>query len=655
MKLSVIIVNYNVQYFLEQCLHSVRKAIKGMEAEVFVVDNDSVDGSVDMASKKFPEVTILQNQKNVGFSKANNQAIARARGEYILLLNPDTIVEEDTFVKVVEFMDNHEDGGGLGVKMVDGKGKFLPESKRGLPTPSVAFSKIFGLSKLFPKSRVFGKYHLGYLHNDETHEVDILSGAFMLIRKKVLEKTGYLDESFFMYGEDIDLSYRIIKAGYKNYYFSGTRIIHYKGESTKKSSVNYVVTFYNAMIIFAKKHFSSKNASLLSTLIHFAIYFRAAIAILNRFFTKAFMPLIDMVLLSGGVIGIKNYWEHNIIFPQGGEYPIELVSVALPLYVFLWIFSVFMSGGYDKPIRLPKIFQGLFIATIIILTIYALLPEIYRFSRAIIVLGALWGLVSMVGIRIILHLFNFRNFKLGINQSRRYIIIGDKEEAERVADLLRKTVMDQAFIGLVSISENKNKWEGFIGNISQVKDIINIYRIDEVIFCARDVPAQDIIDKMAELNVSQVDYKIAPPESLSIIGSQSINTSGDIFIIELNSISKVNNRRNKRFLDVVVSILLLLLSPVFFLIISKPIGFIINIFKVLACIKTWVGYQITGNTDEHKLPKIRPGVLNPTDILKGTSLSPETRDRLNLLYVRDYKIVNDLNIIFKAFRYLGRA
>ena len=220
MKLSVIIVNYNVEHFLEQCLLSVRRSSYGIQVETFVVDNNSIDGSVKMVNEKFPEVSIIANRENIGFSRANNQAIQKARGEYILLLNPDTVVEEHTFSKCLDFMDNHPIAGGLGVKMIDGKGKFLPESKRGLPTPSVAFYKIFGLSKLFPRSKKIGQYHLGYLSKNKNHEVQILSGAFMLLKRKALDKVGLLDESFFMYGEDIDLSYRILTGGYKNYYFS---------------------------------------------------------------------------------------------------------------------------------------------------------------------------------------------------------------------------------------------------------------------------------------------------------------------------------------------------------------------------------------------------------------------------------------------------
>jgi len=222
MKLSVIIVNYNVKYFLEQALLSVRIASDGIETEVFVVDNNSVDDSVAMVREKFPEVNLIVNKDNVGFSCANNQAIEIATGDYILLLNPDTVVEEGTFRACVKFMDAHPDAGGLGVKMIDGSGNFLPESKRGFPSPAVAFYKAFGLSALFPKSKTFNHYHLGYLDDNETHEIEVLAGAFMLLRKTVLDKIGWLDEAFFMYGEDIDLSYRIVKGGYKNYYFPET-------------------------------------------------------------------------------------------------------------------------------------------------------------------------------------------------------------------------------------------------------------------------------------------------------------------------------------------------------------------------------------------------------------------------------------------------
>lgn len=652
MKLSVIIVNYNVKYFLEQCLHSVRKAMQGLEGEVFVVDNHSVDGSVDMVRKKFPEVKLIANHENSGFSKANNQGIAEASGEYILLLNPDTVVEDDTFSKIIVYMDSHPEAGGLGVKMVNGKGEFLPESKRGLPKPDVAFYKIFGLSKLFPKSKTFGQYHLSYLDQDQIHEVEVLSGAFMLIRKIVLDRIGGLDESYFMYGEDIDMSYRILQAGYKNYYFPETRIIHYKGESTKKSSINYVMVFYQAMVIFARKHFSKKNARLFSFLINTAIYFRAFLAILKRVTDKVLLPVLDAAIIFAGIYFIQHYWANSVIFPNGGTYPPEFLMIAVPAYILIWLVSVYLSGGYDKPINLFRIFRGFLSGTVVILVIYSLLDESWRFSRAMILLGALWGYIAMTGLRLVFNLMGLKGFKLGETLNKRYIVAGKKDEAERVAKLLTTIETQPAFIGLVSLEPQKRE-EGFIGSLDEIRDIVNIYKINEIIFCARDLPSRKIIDKMSELQMPQIDFKIAPPESFSLIGSNSINTAGDLYTLDINSIGKINNRRNKRFLDIVISITLLFSIPVTVFMVKNPGGFIKNIIRVLFAERSWVGYCKTPVQERHQLPKIRKGILDPADALNVSSLSMETRERLNLLYARNYHVKNDLNVIIKGFRKLG--
>jgi GT2 family glycosyltransferase len=257
MKLSIIIVNYNVKYFLEQCLDAVFLAIKNIESEVFVVDNNSSDSSMEYLKPLFPDVIFIENKQNTGFSKANNQAIAQATGKYILLLNPDTVIGENSLTNVCGFMDENPRAGAVGVKMMDGYGQFLPESKRGFPSPWNSFCKMSGLSKLFPRSRRFGGYHLKYLHKYSVHAVDILAGAFMMVRKEAIDKSGYLDERFFMYGEDIDWSYRITGSGYKNFYYPEP-IIHYKGESTKKD-IKYVKHFYEAMLIFFNKHYPYSN------------------------------------------------------------------------------------------------------------------------------------------------------------------------------------------------------------------------------------------------------------------------------------------------------------------------------------------------------------------------------------------------------------
>ena len=253
MKISVVIVNYNVKYFLAQCLHSLFKSLKGVEFEVFVIDNASVDSSKEYITQHFPQVTYIYNIENVGFAKANNQAIRLSKGEYILLLNPDTILPENNIEEVLFFMDSNQDVGACGVKMLSPTGGFLPESKRGYPSPSVSFWRLTGIHRLFPNNKYFDGYYLSYLDKEEKHSVPILAGAYMMLRSGALNKSGLLDEDFFMYGEDIDLSYRIIETGFKNYYLPNP-ILHYKGESTSKNSYKYVRVFYGAMGIFFKKH-----------------------------------------------------------------------------------------------------------------------------------------------------------------------------------------------------------------------------------------------------------------------------------------------------------------------------------------------------------------------------------------------------------------
>lgn len=258
MKLSIILVNYKVKYFLEQCLCSVRAAVAGMEVEVLVVDNCSADGSVEYLRPRFPEVLFIENTDNPGFAKANNQAIRQCKGEYILLLNPDTVIGEESIRSLCFFLDDHPQAGGIGVKMLDGHGVFLPESKRSFPSPWVSFCKIFGLSRLSPRSPVFARYSLPYLDKEKQHNVEVLAGAFMMLRREALDKVGLLDEDFFMYGEDIDLSYRIVQGGYRNYYIP-ERILHYKGESTKYGDMKYVKAFYGAMLIFYHKYYPGSS------------------------------------------------------------------------------------------------------------------------------------------------------------------------------------------------------------------------------------------------------------------------------------------------------------------------------------------------------------------------------------------------------------
>ena len=272
-KLTVVIINYNVKYYVEQCLMSLQRALADVDAEVYVVDNHSQDGSVEYLSERFPSVNIIRSQHNLGFARANNLAIRQSESEYVLLINPDTFVGEQVVTQAIRFMDDHEKAGGLAAWMLKTDGSSANESRRGLPTPLVSFYKIFGFCSRFPKSKVFGKYYMGYLPWDKPAQIEVVSGAFFFARRKVLDEVGLLDEDFFMYGEDIDLSYRILKGGYENWYLP-IKILHYKGESTQKSSFRYVHVFYDAMLIFFRKHYSHLSL-LISIPVKTAVYLKA--------------------------------------------------------------------------------------------------------------------------------------------------------------------------------------------------------------------------------------------------------------------------------------------------------------------------------------------------------------------------------------------
>ncbi|MBE6342273.1 MAG: glycosyltransferase [Lentimicrobiaceae bacterium] len=650
MKLSIVIVNYNVEHFLEQCLFSVRKAIANIEAEVFVVDNNSVDGSLKMLADKFPEVKVIANKDNVGFSRANNQAIRISTGEYVLLLNPDTVVEDDTFTKTIEFMDSHPDAGGLGVKMVDGKGRFLPESKRGLPTPATAFYKMFGLTKLFPHSKRFARYYLGHLDNDEINEVEILAGAFMLMRRETLDKCGLLDETFFMYGEDIDLSYRITLAGYKNYYYPKTRIIHYKGESTKKTSVNYVLVFYKAMEIFVRKHFADKGAKTFSFFINLAIYFKAFLALLSQFFSKAVQPLLDTILGYAGLAFIGYFWGNTMVYEGDGTYPITLFAIILPIYLLIWLVTSYFSGGYDKPYKVAPAVGGVFLGSLLILILYALLPESLRFSRALILLGMIWVSAEMSLTRWIGYLLKRPNFQYGKNAKKRFLVIGSEQETNRVEQLLQSTSIKPDFIGAISPFENQELPDDFLGTLKQVPEIIQIYKINEIIFCSKDISHQLIIDKMEEWQ-SSLDYKIAPEDTLSIIGSNSINTRGDLYTIDIKTINTNSNKRKKRLFDLLSSSLGIILWVFLVFFINKPFAFLKNCFKVLSGKYSWIGYcELEDSDANRRLPKIKKGIFDPSANMSRVGLSKEEKEHLNLMYARDYSLSKDINFFFRALR-----
>ena len=637
LKLSIVIVNYNVKHFLEQCLKSVYQAIQNIEAEVFVVDNNSIDGSQDMVRSSFTDVKLIANSKNTGFSTANNQAIKESKGEYVLLLNPDTVVPENCFQALLEFADKTPDLGGCGIPMYDGQGNYLPESKRGLPTPEVAFYKMIGLNKLFPKSKKFGKYHLGYLAPDQNHEVEILAGAFMLIRKKVLDKIGLLDETFFMYGEDIDLSYRITKAGWKNYYFAGSRIIHYKGESTKKLSTNYVKVFYKAMVIFAEKHYAGSNQKLFKLFINMAIYGRASLSLVSNLIQRFWIVTLESILLFGSLYLLKEYWEEHI---KGiTAYPKEMLTIHLPYYTLIWLLSMGFNGSYQAPFNFSKLIRSILMGTLVILMIYGLLPNHLHFSRGIILFGTLVVTAVLFSWRSLYHLLKYKTLDFSQKSNIKSVLIGSEKKWSELSEILSSYQKNYQQIGF--ISDKKSDSPHWLGTRKQLKEIIHIYGVNELIFSNETVSTKYTIQIMNELGPN-INYFTIPSASNFVIGSQSKNSNGLYFgqQIELN-LSRNEYRSQKRFFDIFTSLILILISP-FLILFKKTRDKLTHSIAVLFGKKTWVGYA----SKSKDLPTIKPGVYTTDYQLKDKSSS--FQKNLDLLYAKNYSVYTDLRIFLSC-------
>lgn len=648
MRLSVVIVNYNVRHFLEQALGSVRRAMQGIEGEVWVVDNHSADDSVRMVRERFPEVRLIANTDNPGFAVANNQAIRQSSGEYVLLLNPDTLVEEDTFRKCLQFMDAHPEAGALGCKLIDGSGKFLPESKRGFPSPWVAFCKTFGLSTLFPRSELFNRYHMGYLPENETAEVDVLAGCFMFMRKTALDKAGLLDEAFFMYGEDIDLSYRIQQAGFKNYYFPETKIIHYKGESTKKGTLNYVRTFYQAMIIFARKHFSGRRAGLFVLMLQGAIWFRAGLTLLRNFLGRVWLPALDGLAIYLGLLLLKDFWA-NYYYHDPLWFKNNVLWFNFPLYIFIWLGAVWLSGGYDARYNLSRLLRGLGFGTLVLSAVYGLLDLNYRPSRALMLMGAAWAVFATVGIRVAAHFWAYGHFRLGRSRIKKLLVVGSAAECERALGLLNRVSAEgKNFIGRVSpaTKESAAAPGDEIGTAAQLPELVRIYEANEIIFCSKDIGSQEIMAHMAQIGPA-ISYKIVPEESLSIIGSSSKDEPGELYTIDIRyNIAQPSQRRDKRLLDLLICLLLLATLPAWLLFSQKRTLLWKNWGAVALGRKTWVGYA--PQAQNPTLPRIKPGVFSPVDALHDLQVNEETAARLNFFFAKDWEMERDLTVFVKS-------
>lgn len=627
MVLSVIIVNYNVRHFLEQCLRSVERALAGMEAEIIVVDNHSTDDSVAYLQPLFPSVRFMTSSKNRGFAQANNRGLSVARGEYVVFLNPDTLVPENCFKNCIAFFEQQPRAGALGVQMIDGRGRFLPESKRSFPSPMASMFKLSGLAKVFPESRLFSQYALGYLDKNENHRVDVLAGAFILMKRSLALELNGFDEDYFLYGEDIDLSYRIRKAGYENHYFSGVTIIHFKGESSHDHEWVRVKFFYRAMQTFVHKHYTHFGGKLFSAFLSVAIVLRKWAAYTSRLLGPALLPLSDILIAWLCLWFVKSGWE--LVVRHGRHFGVPFVKTALPLFALLFTVAAALGGLYDKRYQPSKAATATVFGALVMLAIYSLLPETVRFSRGVILGGGLLSIVCILFFR--QRLLNAGSRLVNPDTPLLTAVVGDEED----------------FAEVVSIYDNAMLVSQIVARIPPGAGIASIARepdIRRIVFCAGSMSLENIISEIKETSATRLRFLFHMKNTLSVAGSHTLAPGAEIVSPFITyRIADPYQQRIKRLLDLLLALLLLPAS----LFHPQKKGLLANIGKVLAGKRTWVGYA----GDRPSLPRIRKGILTPPGNTGSTAdVIPGAADRF---YARNYDWWQDMGIVFRNYRRLG--
>ncbi len=645
MKLSVIIVNYNVKYFLEVCLHSVLRATEGIAAEVIVVDNNSTDGSMQMVADKFPTVIRIENKHNAGFGKANNQGVEIAKGEYILFLNPDTVMPEDFFGKMLPYMDAHPEVGSIGPKLLDGKGQYAPDGKKSFPSLSVAIFKTTGINKVFSKSPYFNKYYAVHIGENETAAVDVLSGCCMLVRSNILPKIGgAFDEDYFMYCEDVDLSYRIQKAGYKNIYYPEATLIHYKGESTRKATLSYVRIFNEALSTFVKKHYSKGNARLFILFINVGIVLRAILSAAKQVLKVLRMPMFDALIMLGTLWFMKEFWVVHVKNIE--PIPLHSVLATFPVYIALWVASLYINGVYDQSYRGLRVIRGMVIGTTLILAYYGLLQPGLRYSRAIIIFSGISGTVIMLALHELLFRLGIFKFIPYDKLPRKAVIVADEKNFTDTANTLRRVHYAPEVNGRIATDNDK---ENALAILQELKPYLFTAGINEVIFCVNGLTYSQILGKMSECG-SNYEYKIHLQGSESFVGSNSSHTAGDLYTLDKRyNLAKFSQLRNKRIVDAGLAIMFLLLWPLLLFFVKNGLQFWINSLLVLTGRNTWVGYSQA----QPSLPFVRTGIIPPYFIAEDYKPSTEVAVQLDNIYAQQYSAGADLTLILKNFKYLG--
>ncbi len=648
LKVTVIIVSYNVRGFLENLLASLRRSLVGIDSEIIVVDNFSDDDTVEFVRRGFPEVKLIENRTNVGFGKANNQGVKIASGEYLLIINPDAIVQEDTVKEMIDFMSKHPDAGAASCKVLNADGTLQKTCRRGFPTPWVAFTRISGLSSVFPKSKTFGQYNLTYLDPGQTHEVDAIGGSFMFVPRRVFTEVGGFDEAYFMYGEDIDLCYKIKMAGYKVYYTPQTTAIHFKGESTRRSGINQTYEFYRAMNVFVEKRYGS--GTLLSILLNAAIIVNRWALSFIKFLRKASPMALDFCISLLAVLAGELFRTHRLfVIPAYGR-PFVYLGPGLAFILFGSGFGIYGENKFS--IRLS------FLSTLLTFLLFSSLTYFFKefaFSRLIVLVACLIMAVVIPGWRLIYQLRTSVGTSRHPVFGRRTLVVGTDDRAMELIKKIRgKISMGYEVVGIISeMQQLGNRLLGIkiVGTLIDLPRIIREGKIDEVIFASGQISYSQMLQAISNVNKSGVSLKLVPDTIDVIVGKTYVDGLADVPLVNIDyNINRTRNKIMKRIFDIMFATVgTILLLPVLLTRRTGPVRRVLQKLPQVGKGKLSVvgrsEYYPQGN--EEIFGKI--GITGVVQLNRGQSLSDEEVEKLYVYYAKNQTIWLDLEIIAKSF------
>jgi O-antigen biosynthesis protein len=665
--LSIIIVNYNVRDFLHHALVSLQKAMKGIRGEIIVVDNASDDGSNEMLRRRFPGVQLIASKSNLGFAKANNLGLKRARGKYLLLINPDTLVQEDTLRVMLKFFEESPDVGLAGCKILNPDGTFQLACRRSFPRPWAAFTKMVGLSALFPGSRLFGSYNLSYLSPDETYEIDAVSGSFMMLRRACYEQVGGLDEDFFMYGEDLDWCYRIQQAGWKNYYVHSTQIIHYKGESTKRSNLDEIRMFYQAMHLFVQKHVSGSR--MLGLSIRLAITISSRLAMVKALLRPLAVALIDILVVDLSVLLAEWFWFGNIF-----RLPIQAYPIIYSVPAVIVVGGLYSAGVYTH--RRMSVSRSMVATALSFVCIAALVFffKDYGFSRGVTIISGLLSTILVPLWRLSLRVMGRNALEsAGSILGRRTLIVGTDKSAQELLRRIRTRVSDgYDVLGFIDINRKRIGEEladlPVVGSTENIGKVIQDLKVSDVIFSTQTLSYSDILSVIGRTREQTVNFHLVPNTLEVIIGKGSVDSLDELPLVQITyNIEKSTHRILKRLFDVVFSsVLLISIYP--FVYFKKVVTSTSHSQFILRLPSVFSGRNSLVGPPETKLPVAvkssrrvpgpqrpggtlsvgRPGLTGLIQLQGNRSLSEEEKEQYSLYYAKNQSLALDIEILLKT-------